>query len=90
MAIDNDKAKIAVNDFASLMKRAVNELGIPEEQISSLSSVKSLKNVGKTWTQRHSAVLVAGISFLIFFGIPSSIYTSVKQETKAGEFFVRM
>nr|CAB3260726.1 uncharacterized protein LOC100175813 [Phallusia mammillata] len=79
---------VTTKDFYNLLKKAQNELQLRDEDISGLDSVKQIKSDGIKWSRRNAGILYAGFAFLIIFGLPSSIYMSIKKETSFGQFVV--
>lgn len=79
---------VTVKDFYQLLQKAQNELKLRDEDINSLESVKQIKEDGVKWSHRHAGILYAGLAFLLLFGLPSSLYMSIKKETSFGQFVV--
>ncbi|XP_002132059.2 uncharacterized protein LOC100175813 [Ciona intestinalis] len=79
---------VTVKDFYSLLKKAQTDLGISDEDIGNLPSVKTIKWEGKRWTQRNGGILYAAFAFLVIFGLPSSVYMSIRNETEFGKSLV--
>uniref|UniRef100_H2YDK2 JmjC domain-containing protein n=1 Tax=Ciona savignyi TaxID=51511 RepID=H2YDK2_CIOSA len=77
--------EITVKDFYTLIKKAQTDLGISDEDIERLPTVKSIKWEGKRWTQRNAEIIYAGIAFLFIIGLPSSLYVTIRKETELGK-----
>lgn len=80
--------EILPGDFDALIKKAVNELGISEEQFSRLPSVREIKNEGKNWRQKHNGVLIAGVLFLALILAPALLYRSALRGSTFISYFV--
>lgn len=88
---DSDKEVVEDNidaaDFASLMTKAVCDLGISAENISGLASVKVLKCEGRNWRQRHQFAIFAGVLALMILVFPSLFYKSIERQSTVGSYF---
>ncbi|XP_039250641.1 bifunctional arginine demethylase and lysyl-hydroxylase JMJD6-like [Styela clava] len=82
MDVSEEKVEVLPGDFEALLKKAIDELGISEETFSSLSSIKAIKNEGKSWRQKHGGILVAGFVFLALVLAPTLLYQSASSGSK--------
>uniref|UniRef100_H2YDJ8 Cupin-like domain-containing protein n=1 Tax=Ciona savignyi TaxID=51511 RepID=H2YDJ8_CIOSA len=87
--MDLEPKKVGVQDFHNLILRARAELGIQDEEVVHLPIVKQIRWEGKRFYSRNVLLLCAGLLFLVVIGLPTSLYLSIRDETKFGNITVQ-
>lgn len=90
---DKDETKpvdpITVKDFLEIINKAKKELGISDEQISKLKTVRSIKYEGRSWKRKYWYILLPSFLVLVAVLLPALIRTSIQRKSILGKYFVK-
>lgn len=84
MPSEDKEIEVLPGEFTKLMKKAIDDLGISEESISKLKSVRGIKNEGKSWIANPS-ILLSGTLFLLVVLLPTLFYASARYKSSVTE-----
>ncbi|XP_078495794.1 bifunctional arginine demethylase and lysyl-hydroxylase JMJD6-like [Ciona intestinalis] len=75
-------------EFEGILKQA-DSLGVSDEQLNRLKSIRKIRNEGKKWRQQNADFIIAGSVLFIAFALPVMSYYLIQFKTRLGSILLQ-